>query len=74
MLGEVELASEELPAVHNLLLAALFAPGLLGVAPAEADSARRLALKAKVMHKCTLYGTKLTSRRQQFHISVNLAQ
>lgn len=53
MVGAVDLASEELPAVNNLLLAALFAPGLLGVAPAEAgDSARRLALKAKVMHNC----------------------
>lgn len=55
----MDLASEELPAVHNLLLAALFAPGLLGVAPAEADSARRLALKAKVMHNCNFHGTEL---------------
>ena len=40
---------EEMPLVHKLLLAALFAPGLLGVPPAEADSARKLAMKAKVL-------------------------
>lgn len=36
------------PALHNFLLAALLVPGHLGVPPAEADSARKLAIKAKV--------------------------
>ncbi len=38
----------DLPALHNFLLAALLAPAHLGVTPPEAQTARRLATKAKV--------------------------
>ncbi|DBA87792.1 TPA: hypothetical protein ACH3X1_004789 [Trebouxia sp. C0004] len=37
----------DLPALHNFLLAALLAPAHLGVSPPEAQTARRLANKAK---------------------------
>lgn len=44
---EHEVFPEELPELHNFLLAALLAPAHLGVPPPEAHSARRLAVKAK---------------------------
>ena len=45
---EDEMFSADLPALHNFLLAALLAPAHLGVTPPEAQTARRLATKAKV--------------------------
>lgn len=45
---EDEAFPEQLPALHNFLLAALLAPAHLGVTPSEAHSARRLATKSKV--------------------------
>ena len=45
---EDEVFPEQLPTLHNFLLAALLGPAHLGVTPSEAHSARRLATKAKV--------------------------
>ncbi len=47
---EDDLFPADLPALHNLLLAALLAPAHLGVTPPEAQTARRLATKAKVCY------------------------
>ena len=40
--------SADLPALHNFLLAALLAPAHLGVTTPDAQTAKRLATKAKV--------------------------
>lgn len=65
VLGQGVFAAE-LSSVHNLLLAALFAPGLLGMAPAEADTAKRLAIKAKVRQQLHIRHTKLTVHACQY--------
>lgn len=46
---EDEVFPEASPALHNFVLAALLAPSHLGVPPPEAHSAKRLAIKAKVI-------------------------
>lgn len=45
---EDDMFPADLPTLHNFLLAALLAPAHLGVTPPEAQTARRLATKAKV--------------------------
>lgn len=49
--------TQDMSAVHNLLLTALFAPGHLGMPPAEASSARKLALKARVCFSFKVVGS-----------------